>query len=132
MLFSHSVMWDYLWSYGLQHDSLPCPSQCPGACLNSSPVSLWCHPILFSSFVPFSSCPQFFPSSGPFLMSWIFASGRQSNWVSALAPVPPMSIQNWFPLGLIGLTYLQSKRFSRVFSKTTVQKHLCFGAELSL
>ena len=118
MLFSHLVMSDYLWSHGLQHNSLLCPSQSPRARSNSSPLSPWCHPIFFSSFVPFSSCPKFSPSSGPFLMSRLFASSGQSNWASALAPVLPMSIQNWFPLRLIGLIYLQSPRDSQESSPT--------------
>ena len=36
---------------------------------------------------------------------------------------------NWFPLGLSGLISLLSKRLSRVFSNTTVQKHQFFGAQ---
>ena len=43
--------------------------------------------------------------------------------ISASTSVLPMNIQDWFPLGLIGLISLQSKGFSRVFSNTTVQKH---------
>ena len=38
-------------------------------------------------------------------------------------PVLPMYIQKCFPLGLTGWLSLQSKRLSRVFSNTTVQKH---------
>ena len=45
---------------------------------------------------------------------------------------PPMNIQDWFPLGLTGCISLLSKRFSRVFSNTTVQKHQFFSAQLSL
>ena len=41
-------------------------------------------------------------------------------------------IQDWSPLGLTGLTSLQSKELSRVFSSTTVQKHQFFGAQPSL
>ena len=52
--------------------------------------------------------------------------------VSALAPVLPMNIQDWFPLGCTGWISLQSKGLSRVFSNTTVQKHQFFGAQLSL
>ena len=37
-----------------------------------------------------------------------------------------------FPLGLTGLIFMQSKRLSRVFSNTTVQKHQFFGSQLSL
>ena len=53
-----------LWPHGLQHARLPCPSPSPGACSNSCPLSWWCHPIVSSSVVPFSSRPQSFPASG--------------------------------------------------------------------
>ena len=48
----------------------------------------------------------------------------------ASASVLPMNIQDWFPLGLIGLILL-SKGLSKVFSSTTVQKHQFFGFEPS-
>ena len=67
--FSNSVMSDSLWSHGLQHARLPCPSQTPGACSNSCPLSQWCHPNISSSVIPFSSCLQYFPASGSFPMS---------------------------------------------------------------
>ena len=59
--FSHSLMSDSLWPHGLQHPMPPCPSLTPRACSNSCPLSRWCHPIISSSFVPFSSCLQSFP-----------------------------------------------------------------------
>ena len=43
-----------------------------------------------------------------------------------------MTMQDWFPLGWTGLTSLQSKGISRVFSNTTVQKHQFFSTQLSL
>ena len=43
-----------------------------------------------------------------------------------------MNIQDWFPLALTGLIYLQSSRLSRVFSNTTVEKHQFFGTQPSL
>jgi len=59
---------------------------------------------------PFSSCPQSFPASGSFPMSWLFASGGQSIGASASASasasVLPMNIQGLFPLGLTGLISL--------------------------
>ena len=103
----------------------------PGAGSKPYPSSEWCHPIISSSAVPFSSCPQSFWASGPFLMSQLFTSGGQSIGASDSASVLPMNIQDWFPLGLTGLI-LQSKGLSRVFSNTTVQKHQLFGAQLSL
>ena len=81
-------------------------------------------------YCPFSSCLQSFPESGCFPMSQFFISGCQSIGVSALASVLPMNIQDWFILGLTDFI-LQSKKLSRVFSSTTVQKHqFCsdFGA----
>ena len=60
--FGRSVISNCLWRPGLQHTRLPCPSPTPRAYSNSSPSSRWCHPAISSSVVPFSSCPQSFPS----------------------------------------------------------------------
>ena len=79
---------------------------------------------------PFSFCLQSFPVSGSFPMNQFFTSGGQSIGVSA--SVLPMNIQDWSPLGWTGWISLQSKRLSRVFSNTTVQKHQFFGAQLCL
>ena len=87
------------------------------------------HLVLFH---PFFSCLQSFPASGSFLMNWLFASGCQSIRAPASASVLPMNIQGWFPLECTGWISLQSKRLSRVFSNTTVQKHQFFGPQLSL
>ena len=65
---------------------------------------------------PFSSCPQSFPASGSFPLSWLFTSGGQSIGASASASVFPMNIQGWFPLGLTGFISLLSKGLSSVFS----------------
>ena len=118
-----------LWSHGLQHTRLPCPSPFPGACSNSRPLSRQCHSTISSSVVPFSSCLQSFPASGSFLMSQLFASGGQSIGASASASVLPMNIQGWFPLGFTGLISLLSKGLSRVSSSTTVQRHQFFSAQ---
>ena len=121
-----------LWPHELQHTRPPCPSPTPGVHQNPCPLSRWCHPTIPSSVVPFSSCPQSFPASGSFPMSQLFSSGGQSTGVSALASVLPMNTQGWSPLGWTGLIFLQSKRLSKIFSNTTVQKHQFFGAQLSL
>ena len=101
----------------------PCPSLSPGVCSNSCPLSQWCYPTISSYVVPFSSCLQSFPASRSFPISQLFASGGQSIGASASAPVLPMNIQDWFPVGLTGLISLQSKGLSRVFYSTTVKKH---------
>ena len=61
-----------------------------------------------------------------------FPSSGQKIRVSASALVLPMNIQDWFPLGWTGLISLQSKRLSRIFSSTTVQKHQFIGPQHSL
>ena len=128
--FSSSVMSNSLWPHEPQHARPPCPSPAPRDCSNSCPSSWWCHPPISSSVVPFSSCLQSLPASGPFPVGQFFSSGDQSIGVSASASVLPMSIKDWFPLGLTGLISLQSKGLSRVFSNTTVQKHQFFSTQL--
>ena len=76
---------------------------------------------------PSSSCLQFFPASGSFLMSQLFPSGGQS--VGASASALPINIQDWFPLGLTGLISFLSKGLSRVCSSSTVQRHQFFGTQ---
>jgi len=77
LLFNCSVVSDSLQPHGLQHTRLPCPSPSPSVYSNSCPLSWWCLPTTSSSIAPFSSCPQSFPVSGSFLVSWLVASGGQ-------------------------------------------------------
>ena len=106
--FNHSVVSDSFWPHGLQRAMPPCPSPTPGVYWDSCPLSRWCHPTISCSVVPFSSRLQSFPASGSFQMSQLFASGSQS--IGASASVLPVSIQDWFSLGLAGWISLQSKR----------------------
>ena len=130
--FSCSVVSDSLRPHESQHSRSPCPSPTPGVYSNSCPSSWWCHPIMSSSVIPFSSCPQSLPASESFPMSQLFAWGGQSIGVSASASVLPMNTQDWSPLGWTGWVFLQSKGLSRVFSSTTVKKHQFFSTQLSL
>ena len=82
-----------------------------------------CRPLLLLPPIP--------PSIRVFPMSQLFAWGGQSIGVPALASVLPMNTQDWSPLEWTGWISLQSKGLSKVFSKTTVQKHQFFGAQLS-
>ena len=130
--FSHSVKSNSLQPHGLQNTRPPCPLPTSGVYSNSCPMSQWCYPVISSSVMPFSSRLQSFPASGSFPMSQLFPLGDQSIGVSASISVPPMNIQDWFPLGWTDWISLQSKGLSRVFSNTTVQKHQFFSAQLSL
>ena len=119
------VMSNSLWPRELQHTRLLCLSLSPGVCSNSRSIEsvissyhrILCH--------PFSYCPESFPESEYFPMSWLFTTGGQSIEVST--SVLPTNIQGWFLLGLTGLISLLSKGLSRGFSSTTVQKHQFFS-----
>ena len=130
--FSCSVMSDSLQPHEPQHTRPPCPSPTPRVYSNSCPLSRWCHPTISSSVVPFSYPLQSFLASGSFSMSQFSVSLGQNIGVLASVSVFPMNIQDWFPLGWIGLTSIQSKGLSRVFSNTTVPKYQFFSAQLSL
>ena len=123
---SHPMDWSVL-GFAVHH--LLCPSPTV-AYSNSCSLSQWCHPIISSSVVPFSSRLQSFPASGSFQMSQFFTSGGQSIGASASASVLPMNIQDWFSLGLTGSISLQSKGLSRVFSNTTVHRHQLYAFQL--
>ena len=129
--FSHSVMSDSLRCHEPQHTRPPCPSPTPRVHPNPCPSSRWCHPIISSSVVPLSSCPQSFPASRYFPVSQLFTSGGQSMGVSASTPILPMNTKEWSPLGWTSWLTLQSKGLSRVLSNTTVQKHQFFSTQLS-
>ena len=117
LLFSCQVVFASLWPHGLQPARPPYPSPSPRACPSSFPLSEWCHPTISSSDVLF--CPtQSFPASGSFPMSGFFAARGQSIGALASASVLPMTIQDWFPLGLTGLISLLSKGLPGVFSST--------------
>ena len=73
VLFSHTVVSNSLWHQGLQYTRPPCPSPSPEACPSSCPLHQWCRPASSSSDALFSFCPQSFPASGAFPMSWLYA-----------------------------------------------------------
>ena len=108
-----------LQTHRLHHARPPCGSPTPWIDSSSCPLSQWCHPTISSSVIPFSSCLQYFPTSGSFQMSQFFPSDVQSIGVSASASLLPMNIQDWFPLGLTVWISLLSEGLSRGLS--TVQ-----------
>ena len=89
----------------------------------SSHLILWC-PLLF--------LPSIFPSIKDFSNDSTVHIRWPNTGASSSASVLPVNIHGWFPLGLTGLIFLQSKGLSRVFSNTTVWKHQFFRAQRSL
>ena len=83
--FSRSVVSDSLRPHELQHARPPCPSPTPGVHSDSCPSSLWCHPAISSSVVPFSSCPQSLPAlpklRGEIQAHWpLYTSINSTEW----------------------------------------------------
>ena len=115
--FSHSDVSDYLRPHESQYARPPCPSPTPGVHSDSHPSTQWCHPVISSSVVPFSSCLQSLPASESFPMSQLFAWGGQSTGVSALASFLPKKSQGWsLQNGLVGSPF--SPRDSQKSSPT--------------
>ena len=79
---------------------------------------------------PLLLLPSIFPSISVFSNE----SAVSIRWssIGASAPVFPMSIQDWFLLGLTGLIFLLSMGVAGVFFSTMVWKHQFFGAQPSL
>ena len=72
-------------------------------------------------------CPLLLPSVFPSIRVFCNESALHIKGQTILslttASVLPMNIQGWFPLALTALTSLQSKRVSKLFSSTIIQKH---------
>ena len=80
---------------------------------------------------PSSPAPN--PSQHQSLFQWVNSLHEVAKVLeSALASFLPNKSQGWFPSEWTGCISLQSKELSRVFSKTTVQKHQFFSAQPSL
>ena len=118
--------------HGLQHARLPVHpqllelTQTHVHCVSDAIQP--CHSLLSPS------PPTFNLSQHQGLLKWVGSLHQVAKniGVSASVSVLPVNIQDWFPLGWTGWISLQSKRLSRAFSNTTVQKQQFFTAQLSL
>ena len=72
--------------------------------------------------------PSIFPIIGVFSNESDLHTRWPKYWSFILNISPSNNTQDWSPLGWTGWISLQSKRLSRVFSNTTVQKHHFFSA----
>ena len=81
------------------------------------------------------SPPAFSLSQHQGLFKWVSSLHQVAKVLELQLQHQPFQwifIQDWFPLGWAGCISLQSEGLSRVFSNTTVQKHLFFGALSSI
>ena len=116
LLFSHQIVSSCLRPDGLQATRLLCPRDFPGKntgviiieSVMPSTHLILCRPLLF--------LPLNFKKG---LFQWVSSSQVAKVRAPASTSVLPMTIQDWFLLGLAGSIFLQSKTLSRVFSNTT-------------
>ena len=118
-----SVVSIFLQSHGLQHVRLPYPSPTLGAYSSSCPSTWWCHPTI-SSCLPLLCLPSIFPNIRVFSNGSVLPIRWANNWSFSFNISPSSEYSGWifFFLGWTGLTYLQSKGLSRVFSNTIVPR----------
>ena len=127
--YSRSAVYYSLQPHGLQHTRLRCPSPTPE--FTQTPAYWVGHAILPSHLLSCSS-PAFNHSQHQgFFSQWVSSLQQVSIGVSTSLGVLLMNTKDWFPLGLTCLISLLSRDL-RVLSKTTVQSHLFFCAQLSL
>ena len=128
-------MSDALWPSGLWHTRLPCLWLYPRVYSHSCQLSWWCHPTISFSVTPFSSCPQSFPASGSFPISWLFESSGWSIGASPSAPVLPKNIQGWFPwidwLDLLAVHGILKNLLQHHCLKASILWHSAFMIQLS-
>ena len=78
--------------------------------------------------LPLLLLPSIFPNIRVFSNELGHCIRWPTYWASAPVSDFPINIQGWFPLGLIGLISLQSKRLSSVFY-STIWKHQFSGTQ---
>ena len=126
--FSHSVVSDFMTPRTACQASLSITNS--WSLLKLMPSSQWCHQPSHPLSTP--SPPAFYLSQHQGLFQWVSSSHQVAKVLELQLQNPSMNIQGWFPLGLTDLISLLSKGLSRAFSKTTVQKHQFFDAQVSL
>ena len=119
-------MSDSLRPHDSQHARPPCPSPTPGIHSNSHPPSQWCHPVISSSVIPFSFCPQSLPASvfsneSTLCMRW------PKYWSFSFSIIPSKEHPGLISLEWTGCISLKSKGLSRIFSAISKLKWMGIG-----
>ena len=128
--FSRSVVPDNLWPHEPQHARPPCPSPTPGVHPNLCALNRWCHPIISSSVVPFSTCPQSFLASGSFQMGLHIKWPKYWSFSFNISPFNEYSRLIFCRIDWLDLFAVQGTLKSLLQHHN--QKHQFFGAQLSL
>ena len=118
-----------LWPHGLQHTRLPCPSPTPRVYSNSCPLSQWCHLIISSSVILFSSYLWSFPALGSFKISQFFTlEPKYSSFSFSISPPSEYSGLISFRMDWLDLLAVQwnLKSLQHRSSKASILRHSTF------
>ena len=118
--FSRSVVSDSLWPHESQHSRPPCPWPPPWVHSDSRPSSQGCHPIISSSVVLFSSCPQSLPSSKTFPVSQLFTWGASVRSIQFLSFIVPIFAWN---VPLLSLLFLKRSLVFPILLFSSISLH---------
>ena len=103
---------------------------------NPYPLSLWCHPTILFSIVPFSSCPQSFQHQG--LFKWVRSSHQVTKvlefqlqhqsfqWSSGLLVLPGLISFRMDWLNLLAVQGTLKSLLQRHSSKASILRHSAF------
>ena len=124
-------MSDSLQPHESQHARPPCPSPTPGVHPNSCASSQWCHPVISSSVVPFSFCPQIPPSIKVFSNESTLCMRWPKYWSFSFSDSPSSEYSglisfkiDWFDL--CSPSYSQESLLQHHNSKASVLGHSAF------
>ena len=92
LVFSHSVVFNSLRPYGLQHARLPCPLLSPRVCSNSRPLCQLCHPTISSSVALLLLLPSVFPSIRVFSNVLALCIKWPKYWSFSISPSNEYSV----------------------------------------
>ena len=131
LLFTQIVVSNSLRLHGLQHTRLPCPSLSPWVCSNSYPLSQWCHPIISSPVIPFSSCLQSFPASEFFSNESILHIGWPNYWSFSFSISPSNEYSGLISFridrfDLLAIQGILKTLLQHHSSKTSILQHSAF------
>ena len=115
--------------HGQQHVGLPFPSQSPGVCSNSCPLSQWYHPTISP---PWPPSPAFNLSQHQGLFQWVGSShqvpkvlGLQFQHQSLQRVLGLISFRiDWFDLLAVQVTFKSLLQHHN--SKASILRHLAF------
>ena len=127
LLFSCQIMSNSLWSHGLQHTRLLCPSPASGVCSDSCLLSQWC---LYNSLIlchPLLLLPSIVPSIRVFSSKSALCIRWSKYWSFSFSVSPSNEYSGLISFRLTSLISFLSKGLSVVFFSTAFQKHQIFG-----